>query len=110
MTREQILKLHTMDIIDAAEFLEDTGVLRDGESLANAAFRMRDDVVKTLDTYKEVRWCDVVCDLMDELCPEVQCDKCKRMHSATRRFDWHDEAKPIHWIQAALLAKLEAEK
>ena len=89
MTKEEILKLHTMSEEDYTGWLYDRGVFKNRkESLADCAFRMRDEVFKS----NAMAWYDV--------------------------WEWEFfkaaipmcvAAKPIHWIQAALLAKLETE-
>ena len=96
MTKEEILKLHTLSEYEQYEHLEENGILKgehiqaDGnlgcESLADCAFRMRDEW-NNKNPHGNFEWFLKCC------------------FPATRPY--HE--KPIHWIQSALLAKLESE-
>lgn len=103
MTREEILKLHELSEEVTVSVLTTLGVLRlvpgeaDGESkyesLAECAFRMRDEAVaKDEDRFRS------------------EISEIANITDVKVRWSWDLYAKPIHWIQAALLARLENEK
>ena len=90
MTKDEILKLHTLDKDGQSMYLVAKGVLKcirenpytkTYESLADCAFRLRD----------EVDYMDMWLYWLSRLDPPQMITR----------------AHPIHWIQAALLAKIE---
>ena len=74
------------------------------ESLADCAFRLRDELLKEYETPKGWVWSDCYRPIAHIIAPNNTCTHCGH---DDRYFDWDAEAKPIHWIQAALLAKIE---
>ena len=112
MTKEEILKLHELSECDQYESLIASGILicyrpkdniRFGgeyECLEAAAFRLRDEAVKYYNNNPP------------KGCPYAYYDWgvsinriCAFLNWPNGR--WKGYAKPIHWIQAALLAKLD---
>jgi len=100
ITEEEILKLHTLSEKDQFGFLHEHGLINiiwcelsrtnKYETLADCAFRMRAEVWKQ----PEIRslFCECVDDIVDS------------------SFESTGLSKPIHWIQAALLAMKRGEK
>ena len=96
MNKEEILKLHKLSEINQYHWLRENKILQDREisnewgiveeSLADLAFRLRDEI-GSLEGWYDV-W-EVLEAHMD--IPSVYA------------------AKPIHWIQAALLARLKGQ-
>ena len=80
------------------------GIKRELESLADCAFRLRDELLKEYETPKGWAWSDCYRPIAHIIAPNNTCTHCGH---DDRYFDWDAEAKPIHWIQAALLAKIE---
>lgn len=102
MNKEEILKLHELSEEDAIGWLYDRGVFKNRkESMADCAFRMRDDSDRE-------RWWSEICTVSEIMENRVVCDKCGH-RKQTNSWNWVEDAKPIHWIQAALLANLESE-
>jgi hypothetical protein len=109
MTKEEILKLHEKEEWEQVELLRMCGVLGKKpnehgriskwskyESLAECAFRLRDEWVTSQQNKVEVNWFMPL----------------RRLFWFTEGNSWPSayrmsKAKPIHWIQAALLAKEE---
>lgn len=101
-TKEEVLSLDKRTEEEQISILKDKGILKllyvidDGinkteiyESLADCAFRLRDETIS-------IWW-------LSNLIELVRINKLTEITSLHR-------CKPIHWIQAALLAKLESEK
>lgn len=112
MDKEEILKLHTLSERKQKQWFIDNGVLNEMykgsgeydlyESLADCAFRLRDEAVSK-------SWVDwqVACAKIFILVKPLHTFESN--HSEYSPGYWGNRAKPIHWIQAALLAKLESE-
>ena len=106
MKLEEILYLHTKpeyeqkqlliawEVMDAEKYSNPhQSGLRPIESLAECAFRLRDEFMEN----HSVRcWKEQIKELLDA--------------GVYTYGTWTASAKPIHWIQAALLARLENEK
>ena len=116
MTKEEVLQLLKMSEDDACVVLERARILKTChridnfagysvnviESLADCAFRLRDEVVAD-------KWLDIwdgIYLLLQAIEVKEYCKECKEWRKV-KGFDWNTEAKPIHWIAAALLAKIE---
>ena len=97
LTRKETLELHTLTEEEQKRLLKNHGVLQrqksplnldvvmEWESLADCAFRLKDEL-----KWKEWRMTAYeISDLIQEPYHE-----------------WAEWSKPIHWIQASLLAKL----
>lgn len=108
MTKDEILKLHTMSESKQITTLYRGGIMkykydefsRTGflESLADCAFRLRDEFLREETNKYGIdkafqRWLRLIDSLQDYM------GRCEMPYIGI--------AKPIHWIQAALLAKLE---
>ena len=102
MNKEEILKLHELSEEKQRQVLIFEGVLKGEkidqyntayESLADCAFRLRDEFVEVngMDLWK-----GQIKKLLDADIYEWR--------------TWTARAKPIHWIQAALLAQIEKER
>jgi hypothetical protein len=101
MTKDEILRLHTLSEDEQEKILIDNKILKSlhfklvgckvYESLADCAFRLRDEVSNNKFWHCAI---EVISMLID---PERQ------RHPMSVMF----YAKPIHWIQAALLEKRE---
>jgi len=77
-------------------------------SLADLAFRLRDEVVALSNGY--YIWLDGIGEVTNYMEGEVYCETCKRPHKTKALVNWFEHAQPIHWIAAALIAKQLAEK
>ena len=97
MTKEDILKLHTYHEHQLWDTLWKAGILKHHhESIAGCAFRMRGEAPKFA----------LGCKKLDEYLHKTEYQG-GLSHGGSRWFLFG--ADPIHWIQAALLAKLETE-
>lgn len=45
-------------------------------------------------------------------CPDTEIleEKCGQKHKTKKHFDWGEQAQPIHWIIAALIAEVRKEE
>ena len=124
MTKDEILRLHTLSEDEQEKILIDNKILESlhfklvgckvYESLADCAFRLRDEVCSSFRTERADDGVDYkvsgrydfsnACKFLIQF--GVLGDYSHLLHHGTVAiFRWF--AKPIHWIQAALLAKLE---
>ena len=75
------------------------------ESLAETAFRMRDEVIKA-----GCDWLQAVCEVI-EYCEGIRyCKECHQKRVTKNYFNWNDQAQPIHWIVATLIAEVRKEE
>lgn len=83
------------------------GVLGDysTESLAETAFRMRNEVIKA-----GCDWLSAVCEVIEYCEGQEYCDECGQKHKTEKYFNWSEDAQPIHWIIAALIAEVRKEE
>lgn len=70
-------------------------------SLADVAFKMRDEIIKA-----GCDWFEAVCEVIYYCEGQKYCKECGRKHKTKKSFNWHDDAQPIHWIIAVLIAKI----
>jgi hypothetical protein len=91
MSKEERLKVLDMNEDEQVDWLWDRNILKPNESLADLAFRLRDEAVKKDWMYWEIACCQV-----------WQATPHKYNYNPGR---FGSRAKPIHWIIAALIAK-----
>lgn len=74
------------------------------ESLADLAFRLRDETIEMVRPVKYLgcRWVDAVCKVIPYCEGRVPCKECGH-ETIKKLFDWSKDAQPIHWIIAALI-------
>lgn len=75
------------------------------ESLAETAFRIRDEVIKD-----GCEWLQAVCEVIEHCEGQKYCNECGQQHRTKKSFNWGEEAQPIHWIIAALIAEVNKEE
>ena len=97
MTKEEILKLHELSEGEQYLFLDEHDLRKtigfQAESLADCAFRLRDEMQPTFTERTKIA---------------MNANPGKTWsHFRVNSTWWHHHAKPIHWIQSALLARLE---
>ena len=101
MNKQEILKLHELSYKNATSELNQHRVLHGGESLADCAFRLRDEVGDGMaidDLNKQF-------DIFKMCCKGAKNPQIPINDLFTTWWTLH--SKPIHWIQAALLAQGE---
>lgn len=74
-------------------------------SFADIAFRIRDEVIKA-----GCDWLEAVCAVIQYCEGEKRCEACGQNHKTKKYFNWSDDAQPIHWIIAALIAEVIRKK
>lgn len=84
---------------------EKTGAAYLTESFADVAFRMRDEVIKN-----GCDWLKAVCEVIGHLEGQEYCKECGQKHKTKKVFNWGEEAQPVHWIIAALIAEVRKEE
>ena len=110
MTKKEILALSSMIFSEQIDWLCQNKVMKHkhidgnlhlGESLADCAFRLRDEVYKESSShYVTLQWFKK---FMFQVSDKVHGIKDLNEKDSVRF--WLSEAQPIHWIQACLLAK-----
>lgn len=70
-------------------------------SLADVAFRMRDEVIKN-----GCNWLSAVCEVIEYCEGQEYCKECHQKRVTKKYFNWGEQAQPVHWIIAALIAEV----
>ncbi|MCJ7828764.1 MAG: hypothetical protein MUP81_03365 [Dehalococcoidia bacterium] len=71
------------------------------KDLADLAFRLRDEAVKI----DKDKWLEACCEVIGYMEQRECCPTCHKEYSK-KYWDWNKESQPIHWIIAALIAKV----